>query len=152
MDFRISDLLGAKPSMDLFSGDAKMPLDVADEDLSPDMVDLPPESNGITSIVVCLLRCEITEFLRKFSPPFPNDVCWEIFTNPDITLAKKDGMINQLEDLLERKYLRYCDPSNTLHHFVSIMVRSQYARSRYLLTTHEDSPIAASKCPKANET
>ena len=124
MDFRISDLLGAKPSMDLFSGDAKMPLNVADEDLSPDMVDLPPESNGITSVVVCLIRCEVGEFLRKFSSPFPNDVRWEILTNPDITLAQMDSMINQLEDLLERKYLRYCDPSNTLHHFTSIMVRS----------------------------
>jgi hypothetical protein len=124
MDFRISDLLGTKPSMDLFSGDAKMPLNVADEDLSPDMVDLPPESNGITSIVVCLIRCEVAEFLRKFSSPFQNDVRWEILTNPDITLAQMDSRINQLEDLLERKYLRYCDPSNTLHHFTSIMVRS----------------------------
>ena len=134
MDFRISDLLGAKPSMDLFSCDAKMPLNVADEDLSPDMVDLPPEGNGITSIVVCLIRCEITEFLRKFSSPFPNDVHWEILTNPDITLAKKDSMINQLEDLLETKYLRYCDPSNTLHHFSLIMVRSAICKIR--LFTH----------------
>ncbi|KAH7309934.1 putative C6 transcription factor [Rhexocercosporidium sp. MPI-PUGE-AT-0058] len=124
VDFRISDLLGAKPSMDLFSGDAKMPLNVADEDLSPDMVDLPPESNGITSIVVSLIRCEFAGFLRKLSSPFPNDVRWETLTNPDITLAKKDSMINQLEDRLERKYLRFCDPSNTLHHLVSIMVRS----------------------------
>lgn len=110
--------------MDLFSGDAKMPLNVADEDLSPDMVDLPPESNGITSIVACLIRCEVAEFLRKFSSPFSNDVRWGILANPDITLAQKDGLINRLEDLLERKYLRYCDPSNTLHHFISIMVRS----------------------------
>ena len=33
-----------------------------------------------------------------------------------------DSIINQLKDLLERKYLRYCDLSNTLYYFTSIMV------------------------------
>ncbi|KND92685.1 hypothetical protein TOPH_02722 [Tolypocladium ophioglossoides CBS 100239] len=118
----------AKPSLDLFSGDAKMPLNVGDENLSPDMVDLPPKTNGITSIVVCLIRCEMTEFLRKFSSPFPNNHPWDILTSPDITIAKKNSMIKRLEDLFERKYLRYCDPSNTLHQLASIMVRSGMCR------------------------
>src|ERR1700712_3257020 len=124
VDLRISDLLGTKPSLDLFSSDAKMPLNVADEDLNPDMIEPPTESNGITSVVVCLIRCEIAEFLRKFSSGLQNDVRWDIVNNPDIPMVKKDTMITQLEDLLERKYLRYCDPSNTLHNFALIMARS----------------------------
>ena len=117
LEFRISDLMGAKPSMDLFSGDTKMPLNVEDEALSPDMVDFPPETDGITSIVVCLIRCEITELVRK-----------DILTNPDVTIAKKDAVVKQLEDLFKRKYLRYCDPTNTLHQLASIMVRSGMCR------------------------
>ncbi|RDL34315.1 uncharacterized protein BP5553_07443 [Venustampulla echinocandica] len=125
MDYRISGLVGAKPSMDIFSGDAKIPLNIADEDLSPDMVDLPPESKGITSMVVSLIRCSARELLCKFSSPIRDNFGgWEIDSNPDITLAIKDSMINQLENLWEEKYLRYCDPSNTLHHLASIMARS----------------------------
>lgn len=132
MDFKISDLIGAKPSMDLSSGDVKRPLNVRDEDLSPGMADLPQETNGINPIVVCLIRCEMTEFLRKFSSPFPNDDRWDMLNNPGIAIAKKDNMIKQLEDLLERKYLRYCDPSNTLHQLASIMVRSGMCRIKLL--------------------
>ncbi|OCK77075.1 C6 transcription factor [Lepidopterella palustris CBS 459.81] len=130
VDFRISDVLGIKPSLDLFAGDTKMPLNVADEDLSPDMADPPPEHNGITSNVICLIKYEIMEFIRKLSSPFPNDVRLEILTSSDITLAKKDSMISQIEDLLERKYLRYCDPSNSLHHFASIMARSSICKMK----------------------
>jgi hypothetical protein len=123
-DFKISDLIGAKPSADLFDCDAKMPLNVADEDLGPDMVDLPGESNGITSVVICIIRYEFVQFLRKFSSPFSNDIHCELAPNPDVTLPKTDLMIQQIEDRMERKFLRYCDPSNTLHSFASIMVRS----------------------------
>ena len=137
-DFRISELLGTNPSSDLFSSDTKMPLNVADEDLSPDMVDSPPERNGITSIVVCRIRCEIVEFLRKFPSPIPNDFRWETLTSPDVTLAKKEGMICQAEDRLEKKYLRYCDPSNSLHNFASIMVRSAICKMK--LFAHKPRP------------
>jgi hypothetical protein len=130
VDFRVSDVLGTKPSSDLFSGDTKRPLNVEDEDLSPEMVDPPPERNGITSIVFCLIRCDIIDFIRKLSSPFTDDVRLEILTSSDIPLAKKDSMISQLEDLLERKYLRYCDPSNSLHHFASITARSSICKMK----------------------
>jgi hypothetical protein len=130
VDFRLSDVLGTKPSSDLFSGDTKRPLNIADEDFSPDMVDPPPERNGITPIVFCLIRCDIIEFIRKLSPPFADDVRLEIITSSDITLAKKDTMISQLEDLLEKKYLRYCDPTNSLHQFASIIARSSICKMK----------------------
>jgi hypothetical protein len=138
VDYRMSELVGAKPSMDISSGDAKMALNIADEDLSPDMVDLPPESNGITSMVVSLIRCDSRELLRKFSSPIRDAVGgWEIVPNPDITVTQKDCMINQLEDLWERKYLRYCDPSNTLHHLASIMARSAISIFKIKLFAHD---------------
>jgi len=136
VDFRMTDLVGAKPSMDIFSGDAKMPLNIADEDLSPDMVDLPLENKGITSMVVSLIRCDSRELLCKLSWPIRDDVSgWEIVPNPNITFAQKDNMINELEDLWEKKYLRYCDPSNTLHHLASIMVRSAISICKIRLFT-----------------
>lgn len=129
-DFRMADLLGTRPSLDIASGDTKLPLNVEDEDLHPDMIDPPPERSAVTNMSLCLLRCEIIETLRKVTLTCPSDVHWEVLYNPDITLAKKDSVINQIEDHLERKYLRYCDPSNTLHTFVSVVSRSCVCKMR----------------------
>jgi hypothetical protein len=41
-------------------------------------------------------------------------------------------MINQIEDTLERKYLRYCDPSHALHYFTSIMGRATLCKLRLM--------------------
>ncbi|KAB8228296.1 uncharacterized protein BDW43DRAFT_323019 [Aspergillus alliaceus] len=92
VDFRTTEVLGTRPSLDLSSGDAKMPLNVDDEDLHSDMVDLLPALNDITSIALCLIKCEILETLRKFATVCPGDVRWEILLSPDVSLAKKDSM------------------------------------------------------------
>ncbi|KAL9079982.1 MAG: hypothetical protein Q9157_001179 [Trypethelium eluteriae] len=130
VDFRTADLLGTRASLDLSCGDTKMPLNVDDEDFNPDMVDLPSERNGITPISLCLIRCDIIETLRKFSTTHPGNVCWEVLYSPDTTLAKKDAVISQIEDHWENKYLRYCDPSNPLHTFGSIMIRSSVCKMK----------------------
>ena len=132
IDFRTADQLGTRPSLDLFSGDAKTPLNVADEDLAPDMTVFPKERNGITSIVPCLIRCEIMTALRKLSQPFSTDARWDVLSRSDITVSKIDTAILELEDILERKFLRYCDPFESLHTFVSIMIRAGLCRMRLL--------------------
>ncbi|KAI9698560.1 MAG: hypothetical protein M1820_007450 [Bogoriella megaspora] len=130
VDFRMTDTLSLRPSMDLFSCDTKAPLNVPDEDLSPGMIVSPPERHGITSVALCLLRCDLIEFFRKFSPPFPSELRWELLTRPDFTMAKKDSLISQIEDNLERRYIRYCDPSNSLHNLVTIGIRASICRMK----------------------
>ena len=138
VDYRMSNLLGVQPSMDNFAGDAKMPSNLADEDLSPDMVDLPPESKGMTSMVICLIRSDCRELQGKFlSPLRGTNGGWEIASNPDMTVANKDSMISQLENRWEEKYLRYCDPSKTLHHLASIMVRSAISIMKIKLYSYD---------------
>jgi hypothetical protein len=140
IDFRASDFSGTKPSMDLFLSDTKAPLNVEDEDLSPDMVELPPERTGITSAVLCLIRCDVMDFLRKITPQFSSDVHWDRLYNSNMTLAEKDNVITHIQDVLERKYLRYCDPSNSLHYFVSIIARSSICKMK--LTAHNPRQFA----------
>jgi len=134
--------------MDLFCCDTKIPLNVTDEDLIPDMVDPPPERKGITSVVVILIRCEIIEFLRRFSSPSAGEFSWELLSNHDSTTAMKDSLISEAEDLLERKYLRYCDPSNSLHNLVSIMARASICKMKLVAHNHRrgaDSGITISQ-------
>ncbi|EED18904.1 C6 transcription factor, putative [Talaromyces stipitatus ATCC 10500] len=135
VDFRTADVLGTRPSMDLSSGDTRKPLNVEDEDLNPDMVDQPPERNGITSMTLCLIQCETMETLQRFSTSSPGNVRWEILFSGDISVAKKDSIINQIEDHMERKYLRYCDPSNSLHIMASIMIRSSLCKMKLFAHT-----------------
>lgn len=127
-DFRTSVLLSTQPSLDLFASDVKRPLNVEDEDLSPNQAGLPPERNGLTTNVVCLLRCEILHFLRKFSEPLRAEVHWETLANPAVSHTKKTEMIKELEDSIETKYLRYCDPTNTLHTLILVMSRSSLCK------------------------
>lgn len=130
VDFRTADLLGVSPSLDLFIGDVKLPSNVEDEDLTPDMTEPPTERQGITSTGLCLVRCEILFFLRKLTAINGLDTSWDVVSNPSIAVEQRDRMVGELEDLLESKYLRYCDISQPLHTLVSIVVRSAVCKMR----------------------
>lgn len=128
IDCRTADFSGTMPSMDLFLSDTKKPLNVEDEDLKPDMVEPPPERTGITSVVLCLIRYEIVDFWRKVKLQHSYDFGWENLTRPSVTSAERNSMIKEVEDTLERKYLRYCDPSNPLHCFSSVLARASICK------------------------
>jgi hypothetical protein len=132
MDLRSSDSSDIKPSTDLFFTDTKKPLNVEDEDLNPGMANLPPERVGITSVVLTLLRCDIVEALRKFTPQFANDPRSSSLGSSHVTLSEKDNLISQIEDLIERKYVQYCNPLNDLHLFTSLLARTAMCKMRLL--------------------
>ncbi|KAI1658937.1 putative C6 transcription factor [Daldinia decipiens] len=149
VDFRLADILGTRPSLDLVSKDTKLPLNVNDEDLDPSMVDLPPERNGITSISFCLIRCEILKAMERFVSVSTNGLHWEALRGSDVPLAEKDRIIDQIEDHLETKYLRYCDPLSSLHTFVSIMVRSSIGKMRVFSHSPRSSANRPIKMPQS---
>jgi hypothetical protein len=148
VDFRSADVLGSRPSLDLFSGDTRMPLNINDEDIHPDMANPPLERNTITSTTLCLIRYEIIESLRNFATADSRDVGWEVLSSPDVALTKKDRAISQLEDHWERKYLRYCDPSNSLHTFISIIIRSNICKMKLFAHNPRQFANSTAKVPQ----
>ncbi|OTA99367.1 hypothetical protein M426DRAFT_27562 [Hypoxylon sp. CI-4A] len=148
MDFRTSDVLDTRPSLDLSYGDTQVPLNVEDEDLHPDMDELPPERQGITCATLCLTRCRIGEILRNFSTSRPGEMRWEALNSSDFAVSKKDSVIRQVEDHWERKYLRYCDPSNAYHTFVSISMRSSICKMKIFAHNPRPSADRPVKVPK----
>ncbi|KAI1204317.1 C6 transcription factor [Annulohypoxylon truncatum] len=130
MDFRTADVMGARPSLDLLCGDTKPPLNVDDDDLYPDMADPPPERDGITPTTLGVMRCDILDTLRKFPASCPGDVRWEVLSNPSVPFAKKESIINEIEDRWERRFMRYCDPAKPFHTYVSVSIRSSICRLR----------------------
>lgn len=129
-DYRASEFAGTKPSMDLIQSDTKGMLNVEDEDLTPDMIEFPPERTGITTGVLQLMRCDLTQFLKSVGPDQPDNFFWDKLTGTALTPEEKDRKIDGLEDLVESKYVRYCDPSNHLHFFASILARSALCKIR----------------------
>lgn len=130
VDFRTADIQGTRPSLDLSSGDARMPLNVEDADLRPGMLEPPPERNGILPVSLSLIRCEMSESVRKLSADGQHGLRWEVLSSPDVPMSRKEAIIRELEDHFEQKYLRYHDPANPLHTFISIMIRSGACKMR----------------------
>ena len=130
VDFRTSDVQGVRPSLDLTSFDTKMILNVEDDDLFPGMTEPPAEREAILPVSLQLIRCEMSETIRKFSTEEHHGMRWEVLSSTDVPLSKKDAIIDDLESYFESRYLRHYDPSNGLHTFISIMIRSGICKMR----------------------
>ena len=112
--------------------DTKPPLNISDSDLNPIMKQPPVEREGATEMMICCIRCEVAEALHR-SPPMEKsgDEQWQIGEQ----IAKKDRAIDQLEALLERKYIRFCDPSIPLH-LLAIYISRSVTTSLRLMAHH----------------
>lgn len=116
-------------------GDTKPPSNVEDEDISPGMTEPPKERTGITSLTLFRVRCDVTQFLKHLylSSLSSNASGFDIISSAAVSVEVKERMINELEDAFGSKYLRYCDPSEPLHMFVSIVIRSVICRMKVLI-------------------
>jgi len=92
-----------------------LPLNVNDSDLTPDMIVEPRGHLGSTEMTFRLMMYEIGKFLRHSAPLPPFGGSWQEHSSLLIPLPKKDNVINELEEMLESRYLRYCDPVIPLH-------------------------------------
>lgn len=123
-DFRASVLLNTQPSLGHPDSDTKEPLNLEDEDLHPNQTELLPERHGLTTNTVSLLRCDVMRFLRKLGSPLRTEPHQELLETSTTSHTKKMELVKQLEDSIESKYIRYCDPANSLHTLILIMGRS----------------------------
>jgi hypothetical protein len=122
--------VGIAASVD--SSDVKVPLNVNDSDLYPNMSEPPMEHTGTTEMIFCLIKYEVKEFLRK--SPFASGLGGNIqkLGNHSLALAAKDKVIAELEAVFEHKYLRYCDPNIPLHAISIAMARLAICRLKFL--------------------
>ena len=117
LDGQTAELCGAGLSVAAPRYDSKRPLNVNDSDLSPNMSVLPSEHEGPTEMIFCGSRIEIGIFLRNTK----TDNRWMDTGLDKIPVYEKDSQLNEIQALIERKYLRFCDPSVPLHLFTKLM-------------------------------
>ncbi len=123
LDGRAAQLAGMGLSILNRHTDIKPPLNVNDSDLYPNMREPPVEHTGATEMIFTLVRCEIGTRLHS-SGKGNDQTGWEMLGDPTVLLADKDRTIDELEDITERKFLRYCDPVIPLHLLSTIIART----------------------------
>jgi hypothetical protein len=119
LDTRVSELSGAGSSVVNHTWTTKLPSNVNDSDLFPDMKEPPPEHPGATEMVFVLHRCEVANLSQQLQ-------------DKQMTLSEKDELTSELEARLEKTYVQYCDPSIPFHLVTMLMVKLTTAKIRML--------------------
>lgn len=132
LDSRCAQLSGTGISVTAHLWDTKLPANINDSDLSPEMTELPFAHNGITEMVFCLIRYEFGNFLRGGNTWGGFDGAWQKLSSDNIPLSEKDKIIDQLGNYLENKFSRYCDPLIPLHTFSTSLIRAAILKLRFV--------------------
>ncbi|KAI9704043.1 MAG: hypothetical protein M1820_005665 [Bogoriella megaspora] len=133
LDIKASELTGLGPSVSAQLWDTKLPLNVNDSDLDSIMRQPPEEHVGATDMIFCLVQYETANFFRevRMSPKYARVVGSFIPQIP--SEEEKDKLLEELEQRIEQKYLRYCDPLIPLHYFCLISARAMIASSKLIM-------------------
>lgn len=129
LDHTSSELAGAAPTYSIMMGisDARLPLNVNDTDLDPDMHEFPAVREGATDMIFCQLRYTFGIFFVQLTRPAVHNA-FEAqphgVDNSPFSMAKKDETIDALEQTLQQKFLKYCDPLIPLHNLTAIAARA----------------------------
>ena len=111
------------------------PANVNDDELYYGMPALPTESTRVTDMIFCVVRSEFPSLLRRFSAKIPqydmSSRMWDKYASKG-DMKGTDDLMTELEENLETKYLRYCDPSNPLQLMVMLVARSAMNVGRFV--------------------
>ncbi|KAJ5543353.1 hypothetical protein N7535_005781 [Penicillium sp. DV-2018c] len=107
LDVRSSEDHGTDPLINENMYDTRLPLNVNDDDLSPDMLEPPKEREGCTDSTFCLMRWEITSALRRANYVCPNAQFRSPNSLPPVELAER--MIQIISTRCEERYIRHCN-------------------------------------------
>ncbi|GLA97875.1 hypothetical protein AtubIFM57143_005808 [Aspergillus tubingensis] len=143
-DNRIGEMSDHKTSMLIPTWDCSKPCNLADNDVQPEMKDLPAAQAGPTEALFIAARSELGEFLRHSA--FHLD-----FVNPSLKAVARDTKGDGMPDLerrIEDKYLRLCNPDNPLHYLTIWTIRGFLAKHRLLEEYSRFSPAQQSEAQR----
>lgn len=107
--------------------DTDRPLNINDSALHPEMKDVPQDVPGITEMSFCSARFEIGELTIAY-------------TSPDRALQDPrdvDAAIEELQQHLENRLLKHCDPSIPMHKLLRLFCRGALARIKLTVRRHQ---------------
>ncbi|KAF7176403.1 hypothetical protein CNMCM7691_002532 [Aspergillus felis] len=120
LDGYAGQVCGTGISISPNSWDTMQPLNINDEQIFPGMRQQPQEQRGASEMIFCLSRIELSNFYTRTGVRMK-----EIGGTIQFREAEDiEKLIDEVEDLIETKFLRYCDILNPLHFFTTGIVRS----------------------------
>ncbi|KAI3123872.1 transcriptional regulator family: Fungal Specific TF [Penicillium roqueforti] len=131
-DNRICEMSDYKTTSLAPTWDCRIPLNVSDFELQPDIRAPPATSNRPTEMLFAVVRSELADFVRhstfhlEFTNPFLNTTA-----RRSTTTDEGEGLL-ALEKMIEEKYLTFCNPENPLHFMTMWTMRGYLAKNRLL--------------------
>jgi hypothetical protein len=110
-------------------GNVRMPLNLNDSELHPDMVDCPVEHVGATEMTYCLLKYEGARW-RSMARPTKKSPSANTPSNESLMLNNE--AIRDMERTFEEKYLRFCDARIPLHFLSLTLSHLAICRMRFM--------------------
>lgn len=122
LDVRASEDHATDPSIMEQSFDTEFPLSINDEDLLQDATEPPKRRHGVSQMTFCLIRYEICSLTRRLSynPPGPGPCK---MASDKWSLEDKERVIKETADLLEERYLQYCEDAGPLYWVAATVAR-----------------------------
>jgi hypothetical protein len=136
LDSRSAHLSGAEDGFGAHQVyDTMYPLNINDSDLYPTMKEPPVELTGCTEMVFCAVRFEVGKFFKSLeaaqpSPNLKGVQGHEVLHGSSFDMEKA---VQDLEDRMQRKFIKYCDESIPLHLLVTLMARTAICQIRFAL-------------------
>ncbi|KAJ5157189.1 uncharacterized protein N7482_008289 [Penicillium canariense] len=113
LDVRSSEDHGTDPLINESMYDTRLPLNINDDDITPEMTVAPEERVGFTDVTFCLIRCEITSALRRANYSCPGVRFRMGESTPGIDRCER--LIQVISDRVEERYIKHCDMNIPVH-------------------------------------
>ncbi|KAJ9634480.1 hypothetical protein H2204_006305 [Knufia peltigerae] len=139
-DHRICELSDYKTTMLSPTWDCKTPLNINDSDIRAEMTTTPIPHDRPSETLFAVVRSEMSDFVRhtSFHLDFTNPALKGLATtnhnhiNHNVDSSGHGDELSTLENLMESKHLRFCNPENPLHFMTVWVTRGHLARNRLL--------------------
>ncbi|KAL8913249.1 MAG: hypothetical protein Q9171_001896 [Xanthocarpia ochracea] len=134
LDLRASEDHGSEPTIVDQSFDTRFPLNIQDEDINTSMREPPREREGATEMTFDLIRYSVSTTARRLSyvPPGPGKCGTK---SAMFTVEHKEGLIEELHQHVESKYLRHCDMNIPIQWVAGTVLRLVLAKM-WLIVHH----------------
>ncbi|EXJ64935.1 hypothetical protein A1O7_01274 [Cladophialophora yegresii CBS 114405] len=134
-DSRIGQLASSKTVTLDPTWDCKIPLNVNDPDLRPEMKEPPTIQGGATEAIFAVVRSEVADFVRyseshlDFTSPALKIIAKQ---HPRVGTTAEAADLATMEAVIQDRYLKSCDPENPIHFMTIWTTRSSLAKCRLM--------------------
>ncbi|KAI1354474.1 hypothetical protein F5Y01DRAFT_272945 [Xylaria sp. FL0043] len=129
LDARVGDCEPSNVSITENLFDTKQPSNLNDADITPDMAALPASRDGYTDSTLCILRCRLWLFGRRFRSSISLD------SSPDeTTTAHRLGMLAEIRKSMAKDLKHYLSPSeNQFHLLIQILIVIELSKFDHII-------------------